>query len=77
MWIKLCKDVFESADFNGLTYIIQLLSWYPQSKARYNIFVDKEDIKKSENFKNLMSYFPIVIDLFERKRPSNYILCHR
>lgn len=57
MWINITKEIFDNSDFKGLNYLYQILSYNPttSSKPRYNIVVDTEKIKESENFKKLAS----------------------
>ncbi|WP_312075672.1 hypothetical protein [Chryseobacterium sp.] len=53
MWIQISKDIFETADFKGLNYIYQILSWFPKDNPRYKIFiVPNQDLKKTQNYKN-------------------------
>lgn len=54
MWVEIRKDIFETADFKGLNFLIQLLTWHPSdSIPRYNIFVNSEKINHLDNYKNL------------------------
>jgi len=51
MWIEIEKDIFESADFKGLNYILQLLTWYPTTSVpRYNLFIHYEKLEQLENY---------------------------
>ena len=66
MWIEIHKDIFEKSEFDGLDYLFRILSWYPQhSIKRYNIFIDLEKIKSTENyskFKLIQKDFDLFID---------------
>ncbi|RAU82785.1 hypothetical protein [Pontibacter arcticus] len=55
MWIEISKDIFESKNYKGFNYLLQILTWNPISSiARYNIVVESENIKETENY-NLLS----------------------
>lgn len=53
MWIEINNDVFEDSDFKDLNYIIQILSWFPKTTSRYNVFIDIDKVGKTENYKKL------------------------
>ena len=53
MWIEISKDIFEDSDIKGLSYIFQILSWYPKQISRYNVFIDLDEIKKTDNYVKL------------------------
>lgn len=54
MWINITKEVFEKSDLKSLNFLYQILSWYPVgSSARYNIVVDTEKVKSTDNFEKL------------------------
>lgn len=54
MWIEIDKTIFENSDFKGLNYLFQILSWFPTgSIPRYNIFIDKELCKETDNYNTL------------------------
>jgi hypothetical protein len=56
MWINITKEIFEKSDFKSLNFLYQILSWYPDgSSIRYNIVVDTEKVKESNNFEKLSS----------------------
>lgn len=56
MWINIAKEIFEKSDFKSLNFLYQILSWYPDgSSPRYNIVVDTEKVKDTDNFKKLLS----------------------
>lgn len=63
MWIEIKKDIFENADFKGLNFILQLLTWYPtNSIPRYNLFVDWEKINHLDNYNQLSELDKKVIE---------------
>ena len=54
MWINITRDIFEEAEFKSLNFLYQILSWYPtDSNPRYNILIDTERVKNTDNFKSL------------------------
>lgn len=54
MWVEIDQDIFQSSEFKGLNYLYQILSWSPSgSIPRYNVFVDLEKVKNTENYKKL------------------------
>jgi hypothetical protein len=54
MWINITKEIFEKAEFKSLNFLYQILSWYPaNSFPRYNIVIDTEAVKDTENFNKL------------------------
>ncbi len=50
MWIEINKDIFEDSDIKGLNYIFQILSWFPKNISRYNVFIDLDEIKHTDNY---------------------------
>ena len=58
MWINITKDIFDNSDFKGLNYLYQILSYNPtaSTRPRYNIVVNTEKVKETDNFKKLNSY---------------------
>jgi len=55
MWVRIAKEIFEKSEFKSLNFLYQILSWYPNgSSVRYNIFVDTQQVKDTENFKKLL-----------------------
>ncbi len=59
MRIEISKDIFENSDFQGLTYIFQILTWSPvNSVPRYNIFINSDKVEHTQNFKELTSLNP-------------------
>ncbi|WP_396149698.1 hypothetical protein [Flavobacterium sp.] len=67
MWIKINKDIFENSDFKGLNYLYQILSYNPStsSRPRYNILIDTEKVKETENFKKLVSVEKSLIEFID------------
>ena len=58
MWVEIKKDIFEKSDFKSICYILQLLSWFPYgSISRYNLLVDAESIKNTDNYTKLITTF--------------------
>jgi hypothetical protein len=54
MWVKIAKEIFEKSEFKNLNFLYQILSWYPdESSIRYNVFIDTEEVKNTENFKKI------------------------
>ncbi|MDX8568140.1 hypothetical protein OZ668_09095 [Elizabethkingia sp. HX XZB] len=65
MWVEISKDIFETADYQGLSYIFQILNWYPKSLPRYKLFINTEEIKNTNNynkFKESIPDFDSIID---------------
>ncbi|MFK7796944.1 MAG: hypothetical protein AB8E82_05785, partial [Aureispira sp.] len=55
MWVEIDKSIFEKGAFKALNYIYQILSWYPVgSIPRYNIYIDKERVKHTDNYSKLL-----------------------
>lgn len=52
MWIQINKDIFETADYKGLNYIYQILSWFPKNNPRYKIFIFPDQVKETQNYNN-------------------------
>lgn len=52
MWIQISKDIFETADYKGLNYIYQILSWFPKNNPRYKIFIVPDQVKETQNYNN-------------------------
>lgn len=67
MWINITKDIFDNSDFKGLNYLYQILSYNPStsSKPRYNIVVDTEKVKETENFRKLASVEKSLIEFLD------------
>ena len=58
MWVEIKSDIFEKCDFKSISYVLQLLSWYPSNSiARYNIFIDIDNVKHTENYRKLLKSF--------------------
>jgi hypothetical protein len=53
MWVEISEDTFRNSDFKGLYYLVHILSWFPGSFPRYNIFIDYEKVKNTDNFKKI------------------------
>jgi hypothetical protein len=54
MWIEIKADIFEKRGFKSLNFLYQILSWYPKgSIPRYDIFIDLEKIRHTDNYKKL------------------------
>jgi len=54
MWIEIKKDIFESSDFEGLNFILQLITWQPKdSVPRYHLFVNHQEINSVDNYNQL------------------------
>lgn len=66
MWIEIKHDVFESSDFTGLSYVFNILTWYPKKFPRYKVFVDLEKVNKTENFLKFQNSFPGFLELIEQ-----------
>lgn len=67
MWINITTDIFEKSDFKGLNFLYQILSYNPtiSTKPRYNIAIDVEKVKNTENFKKLSSIEPNIVSFLE------------
>ena len=64
MWIEISSDTFVKAEFKSLNFLYQILSWYPSdSSSRYEIFVNTELVKNTNNYKQLKS-IEADLDLF-------------
>lgn len=56
MWINITKDIFDNSDFKALNYLYQILTHSSfNSRPRYNIVIDTEKVKHTNNFKRLLS----------------------
>lgn len=67
MWINITRDIFEKSDFKGLNFLYQILSFNPStsSRPRYNIIVDVENVKNTDNFNKLATIEPNIISFLE------------
>ena len=67
MWINITKDIFEKSDFKGLNFLYQILSYNPSTstRPRYNVVIDVDNVKDTDNFKKLSSIEPNIISFLE------------
>ena len=74
MWINITKDIFDNSDFKGLNYLYQILSYNltASTRPRYNIVVNTEKVKETDNFKKLNSYEKNLVEFLDFEL-SNYI----
>ena len=57
MWINITKEIFQKSDFKSLNFLYQILSWYPNgsSTSRYNIVINVDEVRATNNYKKLLS----------------------
>ncbi len=67
MWINITKDIFEKSDFKGINFLYQILSYNPSTstRPRYNVIIDIDNVKGTENFKKLSAIEPNIISFLE------------
>lgn len=73
MWIEISKDVFEESDIKGLNYIFQILSWFPKTISRYNVFINLDEIKHTDNYKKI-KLSDINFDEYVEQQFNDFIL---
>jgi hypothetical protein len=66
MRVEISKDIFETADFNGLNYIFQILTWSPpNSISRYKLFINLDAVNHTPNYQKLNATSSIVSKIIE------------
>lgn len=84
MWIKIKKDIFDSSDFKGLNFLLQILTWYPSNSIpRYNVFINTSKVGDSLSYKNLSEIDKKIIEtefdeaITKGIKNGNYLITNR